>query len=321
MKKVILGIVVIVLVCVIGGAVYRQQGVTQASTAVMRTVTDSTGTTVQIPIHPKRVVFLNVSNMDLYVTAGGTAAIAGKPTSHAMSPELQKAVAQVPEVGIIHSPNVEKIISLKPDLVVGINVPFHNQIRKTLQDNGIPLYINSLDNYEDTIKTLQFFGSLTGDEKGTQEKIKAIDAKCHAVETLKNGRASPKTLIIFSSPASNNMATANSFSGDVLRRMGGTNIADFDASLSAPYVPLSMEYVVKQNPDIIFIISMGTSAQMNDEFRHQMQVASSWRQVKAVRDHRIYELPMDLFTVNPGSRIGDAMLYMAHCLYGRGEAS
>ena len=46
-----------------------------------RQVVDATGETVTVPVHPRRVVFLNVSNLDLYDAAGGRDAIVGKPTS------------------------------------------------------------------------------------------------------------------------------------------------------------------------------------------------------------------------------------------------
>lgn len=318
MRKVIIGIIVVVVIGIIAGITHVWQTQSSASVGAMQTVTDSTGTQVDIPTHPKRVVFLNPSNLDLFVAAGGADMIVGKPKSEAFSPEVKQAVANVTEIGIIHSPNVEKILSLKPDLVIGVNVPFHNQIRKTLEDNGIPLYINSLDNYEDTVKTLTFFGTLTGKTDLVKQKIDELNTKVQEIEKIKQGKKSPKTLIIFSSPASNNMATGKSFSGDILHRLGGTNIADFDTSLKGAYVPLSMEYVVKQNPDTIFIISMGTSEQMKAQLRGQMKLNSAWNQLKAVQENRVFDLPMNLFTVNPGSHIGDAMVYMANCLYGQG---
>ena len=89
-------------------------------------VQDSTGEFVTIPKHPKRVVFLNTANLEMYCAVGGREAVVGIPTTSIMSEELRQQVQGVEEVGIVHEPNIEKIISLQPDLVIGINVPMHN---------------------------------------------------------------------------------------------------------------------------------------------------------------------------------------------------
>ena len=96
MRKVILYVAAAFVICLFGGIVYMMtQGGIAASTAAMRQVTDSTGETMEIPEHPQRVVFLNASNMDMYVAAGGASQVVGRPTSQSLSPELAKAVADV----------------------------------------------------------------------------------------------------------------------------------------------------------------------------------------------------------------------------------
>ena len=193
MRKAVLYVVMAFVLCLFGGIVYMMmQGGTSTSTAAMRQVTDSTGETMEIPEHPQRVVFLNASNMDMYVAAGGASQVVGRPTSQSLSPELAKAVADVPEIGIIHSPNIEKILSLKPDLVIGVNVPFHNQLRETMKQNHIPLYINSLDNYEDTLKTMKFFGELTGNTAKAQEETDRIVKQCRDAVAMTEGKTGPR---------------------------------------------------------------------------------------------------------------------------------
>lgn len=319
MRKAVLYVVMAFVLCLFGGIVYMMmQGGTSTSTAAMRQVTDSTGETMEIPEHPQHVVFLNASNMDMYVAAGGASQVVGRPTSQSLSPELAKAVADVPEIGIIHSPNIEKILSLKPDLVIGVNVPFHNQLRETMKQNHIPLYINSLDNYEDTLKTMKFFGELTGNTEKAQEETDRIVKQCRDAVAMTEGKTGPRTLILFSNPDSNSMASSETFSGDLLQRLHGVNIAELDTSLTGQFIPLSLEYVVKQDPEVVFIISMGNTPENLARFKEQMQTNEAWSQTSAVKNGRIYDLPMELFTVNPGSNIGEAMEYMADCLYGQG---
>lgn len=248
LQKVIKGLILLFVAAIVGVVfMFMQQNDRSTEQATTRQVTDSLGETADIPVHPKRVVFLNVSNMDLYVAAGGKSTIVGRPTTHSMTEKLQQEVGDIPEVGIIHSPNVEKILELQPDLVIGVNVPFHTKLRETLQQNGIPLYINSLDNVEDTERTLTFYGELIGNEKQASEQIQKIQRECDDAVAAAQGKEKPKVLLMFSSPDSANMATAKSFSGDLVRRLGAVNIADNDGDAESAYVPLSMEYVLNSN--------------------------------------------------------------------------
>lgn len=139
----------------------------------VRTVTDCVGREVAIPEHPQRVIILNPSNLEIYYAAGGKAV--AKPTSSSFDEELKKKIADVPEIGIIHSPNLEKIISLKPDMVIGTNVPYHNTIAAALKEAGIPLYINSISTYEDVLHTLDFYGQLAGTETVALDKKKEVE--------------------------------------------------------------------------------------------------------------------------------------------------
>ncbi|MDD4321764.1 MAG: ABC transporter substrate-binding protein [Acidaminococcaceae bacterium] len=279
----------------------------------VRIVIDSVGREIVIPEHPKRVVILNASNLELYYAAGGQAI--AKPVSSAFDVELQKKIADIPEIGFIHSPNLEKIISLQPDLVIGTNVPFHNALKDALQKAGIPLYINSLSSYEDVLKTITFYGELANTKDRAIEKRRDIETEYAAVINQVKGKKTPKSLIVFGSPDSYSMATKKSFSGDLVNRLGGGNIADLNNNFGDSYVPLSMEYITQKDPEVIFIITMGNSQKVMENFKTNMKENPIWNDVSAVKNDRIYQLPADLFTVNPGTQVAKAMLLLAEYLY------
>lgn len=276
-------------------------------------VTDSSGTVVKIPARPQRVVFLNVSNMDLYYAAGGTAV--GKPTSTSIEGELAEKTADIPEVGIIHTPNIEKILELKPDLVVGVNYPAHAAARETLAKAGIPLLINKLDTFDDALKTLELYGKLTGHEDTAKEVYDRIKKSHDEVIAKTEGKVPPRSLVIFGAPRSFNMATKDAFAGNLVEQLGGGNIADNDNTIEGSFVPLSMEYVVQQDPEVILFISMSKNPVIAESFKKQMQENSLWNGVSAVKNGRIYYLSGALFTVNPGTRIAEALDILYKDLY------
>ena len=111
LRKVIFGIICLIA---IGGLFlgFRSHEEDTNNISSTRVVTDSTGREVTIPTHPKRVVLLNASHLDLYYYAGGkeTNTIVGKPTSEALSDEVKEGTKNIEQIGVIHNPSVETIL-------------------------------------------------------------------------------------------------------------------------------------------------------------------------------------------------------------------
>ena len=282
LRKVIFGIICLIA---IGGLFlgFRSHEGDTNNISSTRVVTDSTGREVTIPTHPKRVVLLNASHL-----------IVGKPTSEALSDEVKEGTKNIEQIGVIHNPSVETILKLQPDLVIGVNVPFHQQLIPTLEKANIPVLIKSLDTYEDVISTLGFYGELTGEEEIAQAKIKEIEADY-----------------------SFSMATSKSFTGDLLKCLGGNNIADNVDSVAkdSGYIPLGMEYIATQDPEVIFVVTHGDVDAVKNSIDENLGQNPLWQDISAVKNNRVYVLPYQLFAVNPGTNIAKAINILADDLY------
>ncbi len=280
-----------------------------------RQVTDSTGTEVAIPAHPQRVVILNASNVDLYLAAGGKDTLVGRCESDMFSPETAAAVKDIPSVGMIHSPNREAILAASPDLVIGADVPYNVGLRLMLDKAGIPLYINGVNSYDDVVDTLTFYGELTGRGDAAEASIAKVSAARREALARNQGRKGPKSLILFRTPQGSSAATSNSFSGEMLTLLGGSNPADGLEAEGSGYVPLSMEFVIRENPEVVFIIAMGSSEEERLRLPEELKADEVWSGISAVQNDRVHVLPSELFLGNPGVRIADAFEFMASCLY------
>ena len=313
MKKYILLIFVVIIA--VAGYFLLAHGQHKLASNAAITVTDSTGATVHIHAEPKRIVFLNASNLEIFASLDGKAV--GKPTSNSYPEDIKASLKDIPEVGQIHAPNLEKIISLKPDLVVGTNVPFHVMLRKPLEMAGVPLYLNMINSYEDVLKSVDDFGRMAGREKEAAAKRAQIERDyAELTQNVQKGKG-PKVLVIFGSPDSFNMSTKLSFSGDLVERLGGVNIADKAENVKdSSFIPLSMEFVAKENPDVVLLITMGGSKEILEKLRSNMRDNAIWHDVNAVKNNRVYQLPPSLFTVNPGTHTIDAMKIMKEYMYG-----
>jgi len=288
----------------------------EAPTATARiAVIDSAGRTVDIPARPQRVIVLNVSNLELFYAAGGK--VIGRTVTDAMPTGLGEALAQVPTVGTTPNPSMEQIVTLKPDLILGTTMPFHHNLIPVLDKGGIPILLQSLDNYQQILDTLQFYGQLTGQPDKAAQEITAIESRYQNIKEQVENRPKPKTLIIWGSPESFYMATSHSFTGDLVRRLGALNLADQEIGATAQmnYIPLSMEYVAKENPDVILVITHSADETVGDKFQHELARHPAWNGLKAVENNRVHRLPYRLFAVNPGTQVGEAMAVLAQLLY------
>lgn len=278
-------------------------------------VTDSAGRQVEIPRRPKRVIVLNASNLELFYAAGGT--VVGRPDTGALPPAVKAAVQQVASVGITPNPNIEQIVALKPDLILGVNMPFHHNLIPVLDKAGIPILLQSLDNYQQIIDTLHFYGELTGHPEQAAAVSDTIKSRYEAIIKQNKNRPAPKVVVIWGSPESFSMATSRSFAGDLVRRLGAVNVADQgdDGQSHMGYVPLSMEYVARQNPDIILLITHSSDEKVGDKFSSELANHPAWRGLKAVENKQVHRLPYSLFAVNPGTQVGEALTVLAGFLY------
>jgi iron complex transport system substrate-binding protein len=307
--------IIVLLLAISGFFLFRGQSEPVVNQSTRYSVTDSAGRQVEIPRQPQRVIVLNASNLELFYAVGGK--VVGRPTTEALPQAVKDAVQQVPTVGITPNPNIEQIIGLKPDLILGVNMPFHHNLIPVLDKAGIPILLQSLDNYQQIIDTLRFYGELTGKPDQADAQINQIQSRYEEIMNHNKDRVAPKVVVVWGSPESFNMATARSFSGDLLKRLGVVNIADQgdDGGGQMGYVPLSMEYVAKQNPDMVFLITHSSDEKINEKFRNELASHPAWRGLKAVESNQVHQLPYRLFAVNPGTQVGEALTVLAGFLY------
>ena len=312
----ITGIMIVLLLAVSAFFVFRSQSQPAAEQAAARyTVTDSAGRQVEIPRHPKRVIALNASNLELFYAAGGK--VIGRPSTEALPDDVKAAVQQIPAVGTTPNPNIEQIIALQPDLILGVNMPFHHQLLPVLEKAGIPILLQSVDNYQEIIDTLRFYGELAGQPEKADAAIAKIQSRYEEILAVSKQRQAPEVVVVWGSPESFNMATDSSFNGDLVKRLGAVNVAgQYNLSnAQLGYVPLSMEYVARQNPDMIFLITHSPDANVNAKFKNELADHPAWRGLKAVQNRQVHLLPYNLFAVYPGTRVGEAMTVLAAFLY------
>jgi len=278
-------------------------------------IVDDAKRRIEIPERPKKIIVLNSSNLELLYAVGGEAV--GRPESTGMPKELYEKVKSLPSVGETPNPNIEKIVALDPDLVIGVNISFHHAIIPPLEKAKIPVIFLSINNYKDIMDKLKIYGRITGNHKRAMSIISDIQKKTEEIRKAVQGYRKKKVAIIWGSTQSFNMALPASFVGNLVEMLGGINIAAGSNPITSmpQYAPLSMEYILSKDPDVVLLITHGYDDKVSDKFKKEIERHPAWKGLRAVKDGRVYQLPYPLFGVNPAIRVADAIEHLAELLY------
>jgi iron complex transport system substrate-binding protein len=200
---------------------------------------------------------------------------------------------------------LEKIVALKPDLVLGSPEANRIETADRLARLGIPLYGVTARSVEETLHSIDDLGRVLGREAEAQILVQSLRRRIEAVERRMAGRARPRVLlVVWYRPLTT--AGARSFIGDVIRRAGGASISE---DLPGEWPRLSLEEALRRDPDVILFPRAEAFAPALEEF----QRLPGWRELRAVRNRRMYFVS-DII-VRPSPRLVDALEEVARALH------
>jgi len=219
-------------------------------------------------------------------------AISRANTTDKLAPELEA----LPALGQTANINMEQLLGLKPDVVLGL-VNQHKKYESQLQANNIPTVLFDYDGIKDNVPMLTFLGELTNH----QDKAKSV------ITTYENNITKVKDAVKNQQPA--RVA--------VLRATGKGVTAETDEAVTASMVKeLGMTNVVSSHLDVIFVVTMGKEEEITKAMKQAMTDNPAWANLKAVQNNRVIYLPSKLFLLNPGLQTPEAMARLVKEAYG-----
>jgi len=214
-----------------------------------------------------------------------------------------------PKVGGLIDPDVERIISLKPDLVVVYGT--QDDLRTQLERAKIPMFLYQHAGLQDITATIRELGGRVGSAKESAALADRIEAEIADVRKRVAGRPRPRTLLVFGRDAETlrgiYASGAVGFLADMLDAAGGTNVFD---DVKRQSIQTTSELAVARAPEVIIEIGVDTASTTGRNLRAWDSLAS----IPAVRNKRIYQLRGDGM-MNPGPRISASVRRMAEVLH------
>ena len=216
-------------------------------------------------------------------------------------------------------PNAEAIVAANPDLVIGYG-KLHGKLAQVLEANHIPVYLLNLTNYDDVCEAIRLCGAVSGNN----ERAAAVQqelARRMQQEIAKAPREPVRVAILFGTSQAVTLDYETSIASDVARRLGFTDVfAGRGQTESARLAPFSLEALAAADPDVILLRSMARRGESDGIFDKVLLDQPAWATLRAVRNGRVYRLPQELFTSNPGIDYPKSIRYMADIVGGHANS-
>jgi len=222
------------------------------------------------------------------------------------------AVEQRTRVGGLVDPNFERILSLKPDLVIVYGT--QGDLIKRLERVSIPMFHYQHAGLPDITRTIRSLGQRIGRPDEAARVADQIQTGLADVRRRVAGTVRPKTMIVFDREAGSMRGAYASgglgFLHDMLEVAGGDNVF---ADVKRQSVQATSELVLARKPGVILELHSGSPW----DDAHVAREQSVWRGLKsvpAVRDNQVHILVDEKLSI-PGPRVVDAVRVFAKILH------
>lgn len=256
---------------------------------------------------PTRIVSLIPAVTEILFAIGAGPQVVAVSSFDTYPPEARR----LPRIGALLDPDVEKILSLHPDLVAVFSS--QTTVREQLERAHIPVYVYTHSGLADVLTTIRDLGARVGREQAADDLARRIDARLDAVRRRVAGQARPRTLIVFDREklalrgiyASGGVG----FIHDMVTVAGADNVF---SDVQKQAVQATVELILSRRPDVVLELR----ADPMDESTRRKEIGTwgSLTSVPAVRNSRVYLLDRQM-TVVPGPRVAEAIELIARTLH------
>lgn len=281
----------------------------QMSAKVFAEITDDENRKVTLAKKPERVIVMVPSVLNYVDAVGGS--VVGRPSSSKFI-EIPASMQNVEDVGHVSNINIEKVVGLKPDLIF-LNAQLYRKFGKMLDENHISAIVLQPKSYEETKKAIATVGRVYGKTKEADLKLKEMDSRVNAILSKVPENHNKRIVILHASVSTVTVELETSIAGGIAKKLGLINVSAGTPAIHGrpEKAPYSMESLVEQDPDTIFITTLGAKEKIEKRLQADVKNNPAYGALKAARNKRVYALPETLFMLAPGLRYPEAMEMMA----------
>jgi len=260
------------------------------------------GRKVTIPDNPIRVVSLAPSITEIVFALEQEDRLIGV-TRFSDYPEAAK---KLPKVGSFVHLDLEKIVSLKPDLCIAIKDGNPRAVVNRLESLNIPVFAVNPRNLKTVMKTLTEIGKFLNANEKANSVVQDMKSRIQRVKIkIANVTYRPRVFFQIGIAPIVSVGT-DTFTHELIELAGGNNLSKGPI----PYPRFSKEQVLSLSPEVFIITSMSR----NTIFQRVKKEWSKWPILPAVRDKRIHLEDSNLFD-RPTPRLVDGLEHLARRIH------
>ncbi|HYV24803.1 MAG TPA: cobalamin-binding protein [Pyrinomonadaceae bacterium] len=263
-------------------------------------VTDEAGRHVVLPKKIDRIVSLAPNLTEIVYAVGAGDRLVGR-TSYCDYPPQAKSVS---EIGDTMRPSIERLIALKPQIVLVSTASQLESFTRQLDDQKIAVYVTNPKNLDEIFLSIERLGELFGTSETAKKLATELRNRTQKVEAAV---ASAKPVRVFYQVSDQPLYTIgrDAYLTDLIKRAGGVSVT---ADVATAFPRYSDEAALASKPDAIILPSGGSMGNANSN------VASALKNSPAVLSNRVYKINDDHLS-RPGPRLVDGLEEIARALH------
>lgn len=267
--------------------------------------TDALGFITEMDDPPKRIISLAPNITEILYALDLGDRIVGVTRFCDYPPEATRKE----KIGGLVDPNLEKIIALNPDLIIGFR---GNPIRllKRMQEFNLPIYVLEMGKTIDRVFTvIETVADITWTEEKAAELLQPLRQRYQNIITALDREKNIPKVFVFLHGLGLWTCGKNSFMDDLLTKAKGKNIA---GNIKRKWLPFSQEQLIAENPHFIIILSKSREAFL--EAKKSISNRGYLKNLQAVVKDNMFFLDENLAT-RPGPRIIEALDNLARIFH------
>jgi len=272
------------------------------------TVTDFAGNTAYLT-EDSRVVSCYASLSGCWTLAGGElVGVTDDCSERGMifenSPEI---------IGSTKIIDMEKLISLEPDYVIlSYDLTPQRELEDMLRSMKIPYGYFREDTFDDYKNIMRQFTSVSGRSDLYEENVTETEARINNILSAIPTENDGTYLLLRAYSTGMKVKRDDNLAGLILDEMHLSNIADIVPSLMEE---LSIEKIIMEDPDHIFITTMGDENVAKEYVEDNIYSSDAWKGLSAVKEGKVHILPQELFHYKPNEKWDMSYEYIAKIIY------
>lgn len=265
-----------------------------------RVLMDDAGRRVSLPVKVDRVISLAPNLTEIVFAVGAGDRLVGR-TSYCDFPAEAKSVT---EVGDTRTPSLERIIALKPQVVLISTASQLEIFTQQLQEQNIAVFVTDPHDLDGVFRSIEHVGEILGQKEQAEMLVQKLQERDKAVED--KVKQKPPVRVFYQVSAEPLYTVGrDAFVTDLIRRAGGISVT---ADVPGAWPKYSSESALATRPEAIILPTGGAMGAANSA------VTDALRQSPAALQGRVYKINDD-HLARPGPRAIDGIEEMARALH------